>query len=91
MRAPHKVIGGLLACVGWVTIAGCTSHGGTIQPSPSTPLPAEARLATPKATASPTAVLPSGSAPAEMDAADFSTDITNRYWPMKPGNTLDLP
>jgi hypothetical protein len=85
MRAPHKAIGSLLVCVGLVAAAGCTGRDSTIQPSPSPSLPAEARLATPKATASPTVALPSGSTPAELEAADFSTDITNRYWPMKPG------
>jgi hypothetical protein len=30
--------------------------------------------------------LPQGSEPSELDPADFSTDITNPYWPMKPGS-----
>jgi hypothetical protein len=29
--------------------------------------------------------LPQGSEPVELDPADFSADIDNRYWPMKPG------
>jgi hypothetical protein len=37
--------------------------------------------------ASPLAVpeLPSGADPVNLDPADFSADITNPYWPMKPG------
>src|SRR5687767_8236896 len=30
--------------------------------------------------------LPQGSEPAELDAADFTTDIDNPYWPMQAGN-----
>jgi len=29
--------------------------------------------------------LPQGSEPFELDPADFTTEIDNRYWPMKPG------
>ncbi len=30
--------------------------------------------------------LPQGSEPVNLDPADFTTRITNPYWPMKPGN-----
>ncbi len=30
--------------------------------------------------------LPQGGEPVNLDPADFSTKIDNRYWPMKPGN-----
>jgi hypothetical protein len=30
--------------------------------------------------------LPQGSEPVEIDPADFTTEIDNRYWPMKPGS-----
>jgi hypothetical protein len=30
--------------------------------------------------------LPQGSEPVELDAADFTTDIDNPYWPMTPGS-----
>jgi hypothetical protein len=30
--------------------------------------------------------LPKGSDPVKLDPADFTTDITNRYWPMEPGS-----
>jgi hypothetical protein len=33
-----------------------------------------------------TAGLPQGSDPVELDAAEFSVDITNRYWPMSVGD-----
>ena len=31
--------------------------------------------------------LPQGSDPVQIDPADFSTEIDNPYWPMKPGST----
>lgn len=35
----------------------------------------------------PSAVdLPQGDEAVEVDPADFTTDITNRYWPMRPGD-----
>jgi hypothetical protein len=38
-------------------------------------------------TAAPTvSALPQGSEPLKLDPADFSTNITNPYWPMKPGS-----
>ncbi len=35
--------------------------------------------------AAPGADLPRGSEPVELDPAEFTTEIDNRYWPMKPG------
>lgn len=35
--------------------------------------------------ASDSAGLPRGSEPVELDPADFTADVTNRYWPMEPG------
>ena len=32
------------------------------------------------------AALPQGSKPFKIDPADFTTEIDNRYWPMKPGD-----
>ncbi len=37
-------------------------------------------------TASSSTQLPQGSEPVKLDPADFTTEITNRYWPMKPGS-----
>jgi hypothetical protein len=36
-------------------------------------------------TTTPT-LLPEGSESVELDPADFTVDITNRYWPMRPGD-----
>jgi hypothetical protein len=36
-------------------------------------------------TAGPAAQLPRGDDPVELDAAEFTADIDNTYWPMKPG------
>jgi hypothetical protein len=35
---------------------------------------------------SPGGQLPTGSEPAELDPADFTTEIDNPYWPMRPGS-----
>jgi hypothetical protein len=35
---------------------------------------------------SSTSALPTGSEAVELDPADFSTEITNPYWPMSPGD-----
>jgi hypothetical protein len=35
--------------------------------------------------AGPGADLPQGSEPVELDPAEFTTEIDNRYWPMEPG------
>ena len=35
--------------------------------------------------AAPGADLPKGSEPVELDPAEFTTEIDNRYWPMAPG------
>jgi hypothetical protein len=50
--------------------AGCGGEGGADEPSSR----AGARDA-----------LPQGSEPVELDPADFTTEIDNRYWPMTPG------
>jgi hypothetical protein len=36
-------------------------------------------------TAATTSDLPQGSEPVELDPAEFTTEIDNRYWPMAPG------
>jgi hypothetical protein len=38
------------------------------------------------ATASPDSGLPQGSEPVTLDPAEFTTEIDNPYWPMKPGS-----
>ena len=66
-----------------LTCAACVSN-----PHP----PTGAGPAGPSAPDSPVAVapaaempLPTGSEPVNLNPADFSADITNAYWPMKPG------
>jgi hypothetical protein len=39
----------------------------------------------PKHAATRAGDLPQGAEPVELDPADFSADITHRYWPMEPG------
>jgi hypothetical protein len=59
-----------LATLGVLSLSAC--GGGT---------PAPGHAASPSA--SP---LPQGSESVELDPADFTVDITNDYWPMKPGD-----
>jgi hypothetical protein len=42
----------------------------------------------PQTTKTPTVAsdLPRGSEPVDLDPADFTNDVDNRYWPMKPGS-----
>ncbi len=51
-------------------LAGCTADHATANPDRS----------------SSGAGLPQGSEAVELDPADFTVDITNNYWPMKPGD-----
>jgi hypothetical protein len=44
----------------------------TLEPSPASPVAAQP-------------LLPTGAEPVNLNPADFSADITNAYWPMKPG------
>jgi hypothetical protein len=63
--------------------AGCASSANTPSATNSTSAPAlESRPAT---TASAGPELPTGSDPVKLDPASFTADITNPYWPMKPG------
>jgi hypothetical protein len=39
-----------------------------------------------KAASSAVSTLPTGSEPVNLDPADFTTEITNPYWPMAPGS-----
>ncbi len=64
--------------------AGCTSAPPSSQPSvTSTPQSSTSRQTKSVGAAAATA-LPTGATPVEMEPADFSADITNRYWPMTP-------
>jgi hypothetical protein len=61
--------------------AGCASNGNA--PSASNP-PNPPALDSP-ASPSMAPKLPTGADPVSLDPANFSADITNPYWPMKPG------
>jgi hypothetical protein len=66
-----------------LTFAGCTSSANTPSGTkPASPPPVESR---PASIPSSEAELPTGADPVNLDPANFSADITNPYWPMKPG------
>jgi hypothetical protein len=58
--------------------AGCTANGNA---------PSDTNTASPPVLESQPAAskLPTGADPVKLDPANFSADITNPYWPMKPG------
>jgi hypothetical protein len=65
--------------------AGCTSDqdGRSVTNPPGAPSPPA--VDSPPASPLPGPKLPTGADPVTLDPADFSADITNPYWPMKPG------
>jgi hypothetical protein len=75
----------IVAVVAAGALAACTTnttpHAASTTTTPTTTTP----TTTPPA-ASP-AALPQGGDPVDLDPAEFTTDITNTYWPMKPGQT----
>src|SRR4051812_30282679 len=78
----------IMAVMATGALAACTTDA-TPQAASSTTTPATTPTTTPRTTAvapSP-AALPQGGDPVELDPAEFTTDITNTYWPMKPGQT----
>jgi hypothetical protein len=66
-----------------LTFAGCTSSENA--PSATNPTSPPALESRPASTASAGSELPTGADPVKLDPANFSADITNPYWPMKPG------
>jgi hypothetical protein len=64
-------------------VAGCSSGNSTT----SSPRSSTTSPASPASTSSPAVdvQLPLGDAPVHLDPADFTTEIDNPYWPMKPG------
>jgi hypothetical protein len=56
--------------------AGCGGDDESQPPSPKSPGTASTAAAT----------LPQGSEPFELDPSSFTTDITNPFWPMSPGD-----
>jgi hypothetical protein len=71
-----------LVVVAALICAACTSNGnGSSATNPTSPPPVDSPPASPLAVPQ----LPAGADPVNLDPADFSADITNPYWPMKPG------
>ncbi|MFL6045335.1 MAG: hypothetical protein ACJ72M_09465 [Propionibacteriaceae bacterium] len=67
-----------LVCAG---CAGCASNGdGPPATNPPSPPALDSPAASPAAPK-----LPMGADPVNLDPANFNADITNPYWPMKPG------
>ena len=62
--------------------AGCASNAGG---SSATNPPSPPAVDNPPASPLEVPALPAGADPVNLDPADFSADITNPYWPMKPG------
>jgi hypothetical protein len=69
----------MVALASAVALAGC--QGGTPDDDPRTASGSSATDPRPASSSS----LPQTSDPVALDPADFSADITNRYWPMEPG------
>ena len=65
----------LISCALFVVACGDDDSGGS-----------NTTNTTATGTADSGTALPQGSDPVELDPADFTTNIDNPYWPMKPGN-----
>ena len=74
MKHARKLVAGLVAAAALATVAACGDDSGN---------ESSASTATTESTASS---LPTGSQPAKLDPAEFTTTIDNPYWPMKPGS-----
>ncbi len=74
MKHARKLVAGLVAAAALATVAACGDDSGN---------ESSASTATTESTASS---LPTGSQPAELDPAEFTTTIDNPYWPMNPGS-----
>jgi hypothetical protein len=73
---------GLLVLAATLTCAACASDAS--RPSATNP-PNPPVVDSPVASPSAPAQLPTGADPVNLNPSDFSADITNPYWPMKPG------
>lgn len=74
--------GAVLATAACSGSAGSTNRTATTTSDPSGTSSVAGANSSPEATA-----LPQGAEQRELDPADFSTEITNPYWPMAPGDT----
>jgi hypothetical protein len=72
MRRPHVTVAVVTALV---LVAAACGGGDSVSGQPST-----------GATSETTQPLPQGSEPYLLDPADFTAEIDNPYWPMKPGS-----
>jgi hypothetical protein len=70
-------IAATLTCAACVSNPSASSGANPGEPPALGQNPASAPAAQP--------LLPTGGEPVNLDPADFSADITNAYWPMKPG------
>jgi hypothetical protein len=71
----------LLTLAAALICAGCTTSAN----APSATNPTSLLESRPTSTPSAGSKLPTGADPIKLDPANFSADITNPYWPMKPG------
>ncbi|HEX5383269.1 MAG TPA: hypothetical protein VFW54_01395 [Propionibacteriaceae bacterium] len=78
LRAWPLLLAATLVC------AGCTSNANSPTANPAGSMPALESSPAPNTPAAGSS-LPIGAAPVNLDPANFSADITNPYWPMKPG------
>jgi hypothetical protein len=81
MKPRHTLA--LLTLTGTLVCVGCTSSTNT--PSATNPSNPPAQESPPASGPSAGSTLPTGADPVNIDPADFTADITNPYWPMKPG------
>jgi hypothetical protein len=84
MRKHRFIAAAIASIVTTVAIAACGDGSGSKNGGDNT-----GQLASSTATQAAGASnrgLPQGSEPRKLDPADFSTDITNPYWPMRPGS-----
>ncbi len=86
----RRTVGAVLAAALLVgTGAACTSDGSGSEPSADTsskPSSAPDSTGVAQASGSGEAELPQGSEKANLDPAEFTTEIDNPYWPMTAGN-----
>jgi hypothetical protein len=81
MKPRHTLA--LLTLTATLVCVGCSSSA--IDPSTTNPSNPPAQESPPASSPSAGSKLPAGADPVKIDPADFTADITNPYWPMKPG------
>jgi hypothetical protein len=88
-RGVVRLAAAALASGAMLATAACSgSAGGTDRTTtPTSETPGATSSATAADSSSAVTALPQGAERRELDPADFSTEITNPYWPMAPGDT----